>query len=139
MAPFLGESCCCCRHTWGGGRDTADGKQGGNEEQMCRCLEHPRCYRSAKCYYHGQETGCENPPYSTSPRSAPSPGSGADSPHQPQENRSQPGGSFGCSCARTLWSEGLCGKERSTEKPRLNRRAGSSPHVAKKALNLVTV
>lgn len=34
---------------------------------MCSCLEHPRCYRSAKCYYYGQETGCENPLYSTSP------------------------------------------------------------------------
>lgn len=58
---------------------------------MCRCLEHPRCYRSAKCYYHGQETGCENPLYSTSPCSVPSAGSGAESPHQPQENKRDQG------------------------------------------------
>lgn len=41
LAPFLGESC-CCRRVRGGGRDTANGKRGGNEEQMCRCLEYPR-------------------------------------------------------------------------------------------------
>lgn len=33
-------------------------------------------------------------------------------PTLPQENRSQPGVSFRCSCARTLWSEGLCRKEK---------------------------
>lgn len=73
---------------WRGGRDAANGKQSGNEEQICRCLEHPRCYRSAKCYYHGQETCCEYPPYSTSFCSAPSTGSASNFPHQPHENRS---------------------------------------------------
>lgn len=50
------------RCVWEGGRGAANGEWGGNEEQMCRCLEHPRCYGSAKCYYHGQEKGCKNPP-----------------------------------------------------------------------------
>lgn len=89
---FLGVSSHCRRCVWAGGRDAANGKRGGNEEQMPRCLEHPRCYRSAKCDYHGQETGCENPLHSTSPRSLPSPGPGAEPPHQPQAKGSQPGG-----------------------------------------------
>lgn len=71
-------------------------------------MEHPRCYRSAKCNYYGQETGCENQPYSTSPLSAPSPGAGPETPHQSQENRNRSGGAFGCA----LWSDKLCGKER---------------------------
>lgn len=91
-ASFLGVSYHCRRCAWAGGRDAASGKRGGNEEQMPRCLEHPRCYRSAKCDYHGQETGRENLLHSTSPRSLPSPGSGAEPPHQPQAKGSQPGG-----------------------------------------------
>lgn len=38
----------------------------------------------------------------------------------------------------TPWSEGLCRKERSTERPNLNRRVGSGPHMAKETLHPVT-
>lgn len=115
VAPFLGGSCYCCRHAWGGGRDTANVKWCGNEEQMCRYLEYPRCYRSAKCYYHGQETGCENPLPSISPCSAPSPGSGANSPPvTPRKTGASLEVPSAAATPGTPWSEGLCRKARST-------------------------
>lgn len=123
---FLGVSSHCRRCVWAGGRDAANGKRGGNEEQMPRCLEHPRCYRSAKCDYHGQETGRENPLHSTSPRSLPSPGSGAEPPHQPQAKGSQPGGGgLGCNFPEDPRDQGGCAERRGAQRERPNRGIGA--------------
>lgn len=131
-ASFLGVSYHCRRCAWAGGRDAASGKRGGNEEQMPRCLEHPRCYRSAKCDYHGQETGRENLLHSTSPRSLPSPGSGAEPPHQhPGKGEPAWGGGLGCSYARDPQDQGGC-EERRGE--RLHRGVGAGRGAVPAAL-----
>lgn len=105
---------------------------------MCRCLVHPRCYRALSVIIMARKRAVKTDhtphplalcllqdldlTFLISPRKT---GASLEVP----SDAAMPG---------TPWSERLYGKESSTERPRLTRRVGSRPHMAKKTLNCVT-